>query len=182
MNLLSPKEITDRKQAELQRDIARTESTKDALDKATRKLNETNARFDLMLANQRVRWAKEEEEAMKRQIELRKEIKLLEERRDFLLVPMDERDQKSYDLRIEAEKILAEAVSKKEESEELCEKFESKLDDIHEMETDLETRTQKLLVREQANESERQMIISLNKKITWPQKTQDTTTITYPHS
>lgn len=167
MKLLTPKEINDRKQAEVQRDIVRTEATKEALEAVTRKLNEGNARFDLMLANQRVRWAKEEEAAMNRQQELRKETKALEEKRAFLLVPMEERDRVSYDLCIEAEKVLAEAETKREEAEELCDSFEGKLDDLHEKETDLEEREQHILIREQANEAERQMIISLNKNITW---------------
>lgn len=155
MDLLSLKQVTDKKQAELSRDIARIEQTKKTLERVTKELNETNARFEVALANQRVRWSIEEGEATHRISGLNKEIKVLEDRKKEALIPIEEREKKSHTLLKESEEILAkahiklgEADTKQKEVDELCEIFENKIDSLSSKETDYIERSQRLEVKE----------------------------------
>ena len=88
MKLLTPQEVKDRKQAEIARDITKTENIKKALEKSTNQLNDINAKFKLALAGQHMRWAKEEEEYIKRIEILKDEIKALEEEKRTI-IPID---------------------------------------------------------------------------------------------
>lgn len=172
MKLLTPKEVVDRKQAEVVKDISRTESVKKALDTVTGQLNESEARFAMALSNQRVRWSREEQEATNRIKELNEEIKTLEDKLKTSIVPIEEREKKSYALFIEAEKVLADAHSKLHESEQIKESnsvnedlLMDKLDSFHEKQQDLDLRESKLIVREKAVEEERAVIRNLSKEL-----------------
>lgn len=172
MKLLSTKEIQDKKAAELSKDISRTESVKKALETATNELNETNARFNLALANQRVRWTQEEKEALDQVALVTEEIKVLEIKKKELCIPIEEREKKSYALFTEAEKVLAEAHSKFKEAERLqqenertTELLQEKLDGVYETESSLEEREKKVYIRELAIEEERDSIRKLSQEL-----------------
>lgn len=172
MKILSPKEISDKKQAELAKDIKRTKEVTEVLERKTKELAEIEAKFNVALSNQRVRWSMEEGEYLKKIEVLQKEIKEKEIQKDTLLSPIVEREKKSYDLLKEAEKAFNEAQDKYHESEKLKEEneinadlLEEKLDQVHERENDLENREQKVSIREKASEEERAMIKNLSAEL-----------------
>ncbi len=172
MKLLSVKEVTDKKQAELQKEIVRGKETKEYLEKLTRDLAETEARFNMVLANQRIRYAQEEEEHLKKMDGLRAEIKILEDKKKEIEVPMEKREKKSYDLLNAAEKTFDEALEKtrkaderKAEVEETASLLQIRLDDVSDRETDVLEREQKVQIREEAVNAEREMISKLSSEL-----------------
>lgn len=172
MKLLSPKEVTDKKQAELVKDITRTKEVKTELEKKTSELAQVNAQFDVALAGQRMRWASEETEALHRLDAIKHEVEVLEKRKIELLSPIEEREKKSYDLLNAAESTFTEAQKKMqavetigEENERTAELLEDKLDGVYEKETELEEREKKVTVRELAVEEERALIKQLSSEL-----------------
>ncbi len=172
MKILTQKEITDKKQSQVERDIIRAKETKEVLEKVTQDLAETEAKFNVALSNQRVRWLKEEEEAMDRLNSIRSEISALERENKDKLVLLDEREKKSYSLLIEAEKALDQAHAKEhaaaqelEKQEDLTDLLQNKLDSLSDRETDVEKREQKVTVRELAVEEERALIKKLSSEL-----------------
>lgn len=172
MKLLTPTEIKASKESELARDIARTSTVKDALATATKALNDSNDTFELALAHQQKRWAKEEGEALKRLNDLNYEIEQAQEKLKALRVPIDTEKEIAHNLFIEAETVLQDAKktqneahalkSRNEETEEL---LADKLDEFSEHETDLEFREKNVLIREEAAEAEREQIRELSKEL-----------------
>lgn len=172
MKLNSPKEITDRKQAEIIKDIARTKEVKEELNKAIKELEETDAKFKLALSNQRVRWAKEEEQALDELNKIKIEIEVSERKKKEMFVPIEEREEKSHNLFIEAERTYQNARHElhlseqaKEKNEEMSTLLQEKIDDISDRETDLALREQKVIVREKAVEEERAQIKNLSSEL-----------------
>lgn len=145
LKILKAEEIKQANAAQLTRDLIRTKNTQDALNETQRRLDEAEAKFDVALANQRLRWAKEEEEATHRLDAVRKEISQMERLKESLLIPIDEKQKKVDDLRIKSEQTMALIMMK--------------IDDLSEREQDLNLREQKLIVRELANEEERKLYI-----------------------
>ena len=162
MQLLSVKELSNKRESESLKDIERTKLTKEQLNFVTKSLEDAEAKFNLALANQHIRWKQEEEEAVKRIEELNKEIKELEVKKTSILVPIEEREKKSYDLLIEAEKTFNEALGKQKYNDEITILLEEKLDSLHELETSLEEREKVLQVKEKANEDQRLIIKNLS--------------------
>lgn len=172
MKLLTPKEVADRKQAETAKDIIRTKEVKETLESLTKDLNETEARFNVALANQRIRWVKEEEGYLERLSSLKKEIDVLEKQKKEACIPIEERERKSYDLLNAAESAFKESLEKGKkadermnEVEQMADMLQKKLDDVYEKETELEEREKKVLVRELAVEDERKMISHLSAEL-----------------
>ena len=172
MKLQTVKEVTDRKQAEIAKDIARTTQVKEALEKVTKELNESEARFSVALANQRVRWSYEEEKALDRLKSLNKEIEMAEEVKKTSLIPIEEREQKSYALFTQAEVAFKDADIKrgeldslKAEEEILIETLEEKIDSLTEREQSVSEREQKVLIKEKSLEEERDMIRKLSAEL-----------------
>lgn len=172
MKILSATEIKQAKEVELTKDIVRTESVKNALDKATQQLNETDARFELALANQRTRWAKEEEEATQKILSMQAEVKKLEKLKEQALIPIEKEKELAHNMFKEAEKVLEEARIEKnraderyEECEELRERLMNRLDEAAERATLLDNREQHILIREEAIDSERDQIKKLSKEL-----------------
>lgn len=162
MQLLSVKELSNKREFERLKDIERTKLTKEQLNFVTKSLEDAEAKFNLALANQHIRWKQAEEEAIKRIEELNKEIKELEVKKTSILVPIEEREKKSYDLLIEAEKTFNEALEKQKYNDEITILLEEKLDSLHELETSLEEREKVLQVKEKANEDQRLIIKNLS--------------------
>lgn len=172
MKLLSPKEVTDRKQAEVIKNVARTELVQEALNSKIKELEEAEARFNLALAGQRIRWSQEEEAALQKINELRGEIVALEKKKKELLVPIEEREKKSYALFIEAEKALDVARQNVQDTEKLkteqelvADTLQDRLDNVSLREADLDLREKKLVVRELAVEEERGNIRKLSSEL-----------------
>lgn len=149
MKLLSQKEVQDRKQAEITRDIGRTQEVKEVLETVTKQLEEANAKFNVVMANQRIRWALEEEEHIKKILSLKKELALLESRKQDVPYEIDE--VKSYD--------------KDTEADEIADLLQDKLDDVSEREQSLDEREQLLFIREKACREERDMIARISKEL-----------------
>lgn len=172
MKILSPKEVTDRKQAELVKDIARTKDVKETLETMTSNLAEAEAKFNMALANQRIRWSIEEGDHIKRIKDLEENVKVLEAKKKEALIPIVEREEKSYDLLNAAELTFNEAIKKNNQAEKIGEDNErtadllqDKLDGVYEKETELEEREKKVLVREMAVEKERDLIKKLSAEL-----------------
>lgn len=172
LKIFKPEEIKAARETELARDIARTNVVKQTSLEATRQLDDLESRFEIALANQRVRWAKEEEEKTTHLAQLDSEIRAKEKERDELLSPIEEKRKKAENLYQEAEIILEsarkaknEADTIKAENEELQEKLEAKLDEFSEREVDLLQREQKGDIREQSLIAERESIKRLSKEL-----------------
>lgn len=123
MQLFGPKQTKDAKDAEISRDILRTETVREALKRSQKELNDVNDRFEIALANQRVRWAAEELEFTTRITALRKELETMK------VIPIVRTDTVDDTL----EELLKE-----------------KLDALSDKEIDLEEREQKILIKEEA--------------------------------
>ncbi len=172
MKILEPAQIRQASESERVRDIARTESIREALDKARRELNNVNAQFEVTLANQRLRWAHEEKEATERLEDLRKETEELIKKREAALIPLDSEKKKAHDLFNEAEAVLLSAREQKRESsrleseaEHLKALLEEKLDELSDRESILVEKEKKLKVRELAVDEERNIIKKLSKEL-----------------
>lgn len=162
MKLLSVKELSEKRESERLKDIERTRLVKEQLNSVTKSLEEAEAKFNLALANQHIRWKQAEEEAIKRIEDLNKEIKELELKKESILVPIEEREKKSYDLITEAEKTFNKALEKQKYNDEITVLLEEKLDSLHEFEINLEEREKTLQVKEKANEEQRLIIKNLS--------------------
>lgn len=172
MKLLTVNEIKNSKESELIKDTARIEASKSALRTVEMQLNDAEAKFDVTLANQRVKWAKEEEEHMKRIQELETEIKQLEKQRELLLIPIESDRKKAYDLFIEADKVLNQAVQREHEASQRNEEIEAlqdllqkKLDDVGDRDMQIAFREQQILVKEKGLAEERESIKQLSKEL-----------------
>jgi hypothetical protein len=172
MILLKQQEINAAKEAQVAKDILRAESTKSALKTVQNKLDDTEARFDVALANQRIRWANEEADSVNRLDELNKEIALLEERKRIALIPIDDLRKKAEDIFKSAEDTFAEAKAKLhdaeqtgEDNEKLSEILENRVDDLTGREVDLLTREKALTVKELSIKEERELIKKLSNEL-----------------
>lgn len=172
MKLLTPTEIKQSSESERTKDIARTTSVKSTLAKAQAELDEVNAKFELALANQQIRWAKEEEEAIKTIASLNEELKTLYKQREVLLIPIDEDRNKAHTLFKEAEKVLEEAKGKDREVnllkthwEDMSDLLTSRLDELSDREENLNEREQHIVIREDAIKAEREQIRQLSSEL-----------------
>lgn len=143
MKIFSPKETKDHKEEEIARDILRVQTVREALKKSQTELDDTNARFEIALANQRLRWTQEESEAIARISELNREIRDLEQR-ILRFVPIESNGSKVDNL------------------EEL---LQDKLDEVSERESNLDFREKILIIREAAVALEKSDISSKPQKI-----------------
>ena len=173
LKLLTPTEIKTANEAERVKDISRIESARNALKKVQQQLNETEAKFQLSLAGQQKRWAKEEEEATIRLNNLQTEMKVLEKQREELLVPIEDEKKKAHDLFIEADKIFNEAHRKlndahilKEDYEYKLELLQTRLDELSEQDQKLTLREKTVTIREEAVIAERAQIKKLSEELT----------------
>ncbi len=75
LKLLSIQEAKDARTQEVTRDVARTASIKEAKNIATKELNDVQARFNMVMSQQRAQYLAQEEEHMKKIGDLDKEIR-----------------------------------------------------------------------------------------------------------
>lgn len=165
MKLLSPVEIESRKQTEITRDIARTESVREALSDAQLELNQNEANFDVSLARQREVYIKMEIESLEKLDEIKKEIEIAEKRREKALIPIDDVSKKAYDNLQRSESILKEADLQKVKNEEIEKLLIEKLDDVGAKEIDLNDREQKIVVKETAIKDQTSQIKTMSESL-----------------
>lgn len=172
MKILSPSEVKQANEAERVRDITRTESTKTALTKVQQQLDEVEAKFELALSNQRIRWSKEEEEATTKVLKLTEEVKKLEEQKRLALIPIENEKQLAHNLFIQAEAIISDAKSSAKEAEQqrlnhqkLSDTLQERLDELTDREVDVARRENELILREHSLQLERENIIKLSQEL-----------------
>ena len=169
---MTPAQVKQANDAEQAKVIARTETTRNALNKAQQALDEAEAKFEVALANQRIRWAKEEGEALAKLDNLRLEIDVLEQKRAEARFPIEEEKKKAHDLFIQAEAVIADAKESAREAdkhrqhhEELSDILQGRIDDLTERETEVKRREDLLRVREMAVTEERNNIKKLSQEL-----------------
>lgn len=165
MKLLSPTEIKAAKESELSKDLLRTEAIKTALSSVTSNLDISEAKFEVALTNQRLRWSKEEQEYTSRIRLLEIEVKSLEAARVKALIPIEEEARKAHDLFVEANAKLNTAIAVKKQADDglvraddLTELLQSRIDSLSSKESDIELREQKIVIKEEAIDKERAQI------------------------
>jgi chromosome segregation ATPase len=166
---MSPVEIKQSKESELSKDIMRTQAVKSALERAQVELDNSEAKFNAMLAKQQARWEGANEEAIKKITDLQNEIKDLEKQREQINFPIEEEKKKAHDLFIQAEdtfKLARENITESEKIKanvgEIEQRLTEKLDELSDREQDVKNREDKATVRELACYSEREQIRQLS--------------------
>lgn len=166
MKLLSPQEVREQKTQEIARNILRAKET----EEVTRKINQNRAKaeadFSSALAHHRELWAQEEEEHRKRKEEMQSEIDTLEAKKLNALVPINILKVSAEDKMKEATDFLANLRKRENDTEELKERLEDRLDDVAEKETELLDKERKLSLRQQGIERQEENIRLSNNKLT----------------
>ncbi len=130
MKLLSPKIVKDNKNQEISRSILRVQEARKIEEEIRLKMINAEADFKSMLAGQKERWAKEEENHSKDVLKMQTEIKELEERRKSLLEPIEIVKNRADLALKEASEYLYRIKEKEVYNEELSDKLEEKLDEL----------------------------------------------------
>ena len=144
MKLLSREENQNLKQAELARDSARTESVREALSSVHNKLDEAEAKFDLVMAKHQKYMADEEGKHLVKIEALKKEVKDLEERQKVAHFPIAPAERKAYDNLEKSKQALLSAELQKQKNEEVGEKLADKLDSLSERDSSQDRREAKV--------------------------------------
>ncbi len=158
LKLFTPQEARDQNTGQQTRDIMRTQEIKEEINKSQRELALHEANFSKMLASQRARWAKEEEEHSVRVSEMTNEIRHLQQNKDELLIPIDLELKKAQNITREAERKLAEASKIKPDVEYLRDLFEEKWDEVVDREEQVGKAEKKLLVKKEGMKLEQELI------------------------
>lgn len=171
MRLLTPEEIKASKASELARDLRRTQDIKETLDKTRTTLNNVKAEFDVTLANQRLVWIKEQEQALQTINDLNHEIEVLKREREQLLIPIDLDRKRADNIITEASNLMAQATDKQKYADELVEKIQDRLDEIGEKEESLQKREEHLFVREKGLEDQTEVTRKNSEQVTLQMQT-----------
>lgn len=148
MKVFTPKEIQETKGQQTAKDIARIQTVREALSKAQTELNTNDAAFNLALANQRVRWTREEEEATNKIALLKMEVKDLEEKKKVLLSPIEKIKEEATLMVQEAQKSLDDVHIKEEEVQKMSEALSDKIDENSEWSEVLSQREEQIVIKE----------------------------------
>jgi len=151
MKFLTPKEVKDNREEAITKGILRLRALRDAIKEAEKEYNNTDARFEVALANQKLRWANEEKDAVERIEALKREIKNFSEEKARLLIPIDQK-------REEAHTILKQAEEKRDEADALLDVLHKRLDEVSDKEYELSMREQRIEIKEKALEGQANMI------------------------
>lgn len=161
MKLFSASEVKQANEKELAKDILRTKSVKDALAKSTTELNDISARFELALANQRIRWQQEEDVARDKLALIEQKIREQESR----IVPIEPNSEEVHNLYEQAKKLKAEAEGMIKDSEDVAIAFQDRLDALYEKEEEINIREQKIQIKEKAIAGQENMVKNLSKEL-----------------
>ncbi len=130
MKLLPTFVLKDKQQEELTRKIIRTQEINALLKDAESNLARAQEDFNTTLAQNRAKWALEEEEHSKRVLDMEQEIKTLETRKQQALTPLQIYKDEADRLLLEAQDIVTKAKEKDEQSDYLQEKLEERLSEV----------------------------------------------------
>lgn len=148
MKLLAPVETKDLKQAEVNRELLRTQEMQKVADKTRKELANAEADFKQALVRQREEWIKHEEEHEERVQQMSHEIKVLEKRKEQALIPINIYKDQADLLMSTAQDVKNRAESHEKEVELLQELLEEKLDKVGQKEQDLTRLEKQLLVKQ----------------------------------
>jgi hypothetical protein len=165
MKVLKPQEVKNSRQLEIERDLSKIDSTKKALEEVTTELENTEARFEIALANQRIRWSREEQESTDRIQNLELEVKKLSKQREVLLMPIELVKEKADNMFKEAEQALLEANKLKDHNNDLQILLQDKIDTYTTLQTDLNLRDQKTKIKEEALEKQSEISRNLSQEL-----------------
>lgn len=161
MKILEPKQIGQGKAQELTRDSTRLNTVRESLKSEQSKLDDIEGRFEVALANQRIRWANEEKDYLDRIEPLLGEIKALKAERDRLLVPIEIEVVRAHNLTREAETALADATRQSEENYQRADILQERLDDVSERELTVKNKEQKYDTQQLMLDNKQQKVDSL---------------------
>ena len=150
MKLLPLQQLQDTKARELEREALRTKERNEAADRSLKRLAQSEADFQLMLAGQQARWAREQQDHQKLAAEMTKEVYELEERREKALIPVKIEEEKAQEALRKASETLKSALQREEEAEQLSEALQDKLDAVGAREQDLLQKEKRAEVKEGA--------------------------------
>ena len=144
MRLLDQSVTQDIRGQETARYVMRIEEIKAQLVEYGKKLSNAEADFKNALNKHHEVWQKEIEEQNEWKKQTEAEIKVLEDRRNNLLVPIGILNKGAQDIMNEAELALRSAKKREQDAQELIERLEDKLDDVGQREIDVEKQIQKI--------------------------------------
>lgn len=145
MKLLKIEEAKEARSQELARDVARTATIKETKATAERELNDIQARFTVVMAEQKARLATAESERINKIEALEKEIAEKAEQLKLINTQIDERQEKE---------------------DNLIDLLQEKIDSYTEKESALEEREKRCIAREAAIADQYAMIKTLSSDLT----------------
>jgi len=164
MKLLTPSQVQDTRAQELARSAMRSKELNDASDKARKRLADAEGDFSKVLAGQRLRWAKEEEEHTEIIAKRERELKLLEEKRKKALEPIESIQRAAQDALSNAQNATESALRRESDAEALSERLQDKLDAVGQREIDVVIREQRSKAKE-LNLKAQQEVADMNTKL-----------------
>lgn len=165
MKLFSANELKQKKDLDMTREVLRTQEMQKVADKARKEMSNSEADFKEMLAKNKEKWSQEELEHAQRVKEMEAEVKVLENKKQQALIPIEIYKDSANELMKEAARLIGVAKQHEDENEELKENLEDKLDDVGDREIKVSDRESKVLLREQGSLLQNQQIIEGVKKL-----------------
>ena len=166
MKLMSPSETKEESGKDISRDLLRSQELKKLLNDLNIRVAKAQADFSSMLVGQTARWEREEGECTAKKRGLEKEITALEERKREVLVPIDNLKVEVEQKMNEADQLLSEAKNREQEAAETVERFENKLDELGQRETDVIRKEKETVLREHGVNVQRDSIAEQSKMLT----------------
>jgi len=148
MKLMPSPQAKQAVDSQTQQDLIRASEAKLELRNALNELNQAESSFKLALVNQHIHQMNEETQNNEVKKALLDEIKVLEKRREQLLIPIEEEKQKAHNILTSAEEIKQKNLATEVALEQKAELLENKLDDVSEQLEIIVTRTVGLDQRE----------------------------------
>jgi len=137
MSLLKPSQVKDLRNEELNKTIFRTQEVTRALNDANIRLAKVELDFNNTLIKNRIKWEEEEKEHSERLLEMKEEVKILEDRKRQALIPIQMYKDQADLLLNDAKLIKEEWEIKNHKIDELQEQLEDKLDSLSSRESDV---------------------------------------------
>lgn len=156
MKLLPTFAIKEKQEEEQLRKILRAQEINDLARRTDAELARTQADFNTALAQNRAKWALEEEEHAQRVKDMTQEIDALERRKTDALTPLKLYKDEADKLLADAKDIVTRATQKEAQADYLQEKLEEKLSEVEDRENDLRKREQEYEIARSGLELQRQ--------------------------
>lgn len=159
MKLLSPTQVRDTKALEQKREVLRSAEISKFADETRKKMSLADADFKLMLAGQKDRWAREEQEHLKRVSEMTSEIRVLENQREKALEPIELLKERAEIALKQALGQLEEVKVRECEVDDNQERLEAKLSEVGGRETDVVLAETKIKLGQEGLAQQKESII-----------------------